>query len=253
MLANDSDRDGDTLSVVAVSEPAFGSATVNADGTITYTPAPDYNGADTFAYTVDDGHGGIDTATVNVTVSSANDAPAATADSSRRTRTRAVIVAVAANDIDVDGDSLSASAVNAPAHGTAVVNADGTVTYTPAANFSGSDSFSYTLTDGQGGSAVGTVSVTVSSVNDAPVAANDAATTGEDTSVSIAVLANDSDADGDSLTVSGVGAVMHGSAEMNADGPSATRRPPGYSGSDGLPTRSVTARAAARRPRSASR
>ncbi len=79
-----------------------------------------------------------------------------------------------------------------------MVNADGTITYTPAANYTGADSFSYTIGDGQGGSATATVSVTVSAVNDAPVAVNDAATTAEETAVSIAVLANDTDADGDS-------------------------------------------------------
>ena len=85
--------------------------------------------------------------------------------------------------------------MGSPAHGTATANADGTITYTPAANFSGTDSFSYTISDGQGGSATAPVEVTVTDVNDAPVAADDAATTNEDTPVAIAVLANDSDGD----------------------------------------------------------
>ncbi len=70
-----------------------------------------------------------------------------------------------------------------PAHGVAVANPDGTITYTPALNFNGADSFTYTVSDGNGGTATATVSVTVTSVNDAPVAVNDAATTAEDTAV----------------------------------------------------------------------
>ena len=91
-----------------------------------------------------------------------------------------------------------------PAHGTATVNADGTVTYTPAANYHGADSFSYTIGDGNGGTATATVSVTVTAANDGPVAVNDAATTAEDTAATIAVLTNDTDLDGDTLTVTGV-------------------------------------------------
>ena len=116
-----------------------------------------------------------------------------------------VSIAVLANDTDLDGDTLTVTSVGTPAHGSAVANADGTITYTPAANYTGADSFSYTIGDGQGGSATATVSVTVTAANDAPVAVNDAATTAEDTAVTIAVLANDTDVDGDTLTVTSVG------------------------------------------------
>ena len=89
----------------------------------------------------------------------------------------AVSIAVLANDTDPDGDPLTVTGVGTPAHGSAVVNANGTITYTPAANYTGADSFTYTISDGQGGSATATVSVTVTAANDAPVAVNDAATT----------------------------------------------------------------------------
>ena len=84
-----------------------------------------------------------------------------------------------------------------------MVNANNTVTYTPAANYFGPDSFTYTISDGRGGTASATVSITVSPVNDAPVANDDSATTTQDTAGTVAVLANDSDPDSDPLTVTG--------------------------------------------------
>ena len=133
-----------------------------------------------------------------------NDGPVAVNDAVTTAEDTAVSVAVLANDTDLDGDSVTVTAVSAPAHGTAAVNADGTITYTPAANYNGADSFSYTIGDGNGGTATATVSVTVTAANDAPVAADDTATTAEDTPVTIAVLANDTDPDGDTLSVGGV-------------------------------------------------
>src|SRR6185295_12313995 len=158
--------------------------------------------------------GAIATGTVTVTVSAVNDAPMATDDAATTAEDAPVSIAVLANDTDLDGDSLSVSGVGAAAHGTATANADGTVTYTPAANYSGPDSFTYTVSDGHGGTATGTVTITVSAVNDAPAATDDAATTPEDTPVSIPVLANDTDLDGDSLVVSGVSAAGHGVATI---------------------------------------
>ena len=107
------------------------------------------------------------------------------------------------NDSDLDGDTLSVNTtpVSEPANGTLVLNANGTFTYTPNANFNGTDSFVYQVTDGNGGSAQATVNITVNSINDDPVAANDAFSTGEDTAYSATLglddlLQNDSDLDG---------------------------------------------------------
>ena len=161
------------------------------DGTITYAPAANYHGADSFSYTIGDGNGGTATATVSVTVTPTNDGPVAVDDAATTAEDTAVIVAVLTNDTDLDGDTLTVSAATAPAHGTATVNADGTITYAPAANYHGADSFSYTIGDGNGGTATATVSVTVTPTNDGPVAVDDAATTAEDTAVSVAVLTND--------------------------------------------------------------
>src|SRR5207253_3256072 len=190
----------------------------NANGPVAHTPAPNYNGADSFTYTISDGHGGTATASVALTITAENDPPAAVNDAATTAEDTAVSIAVLTNDSDADGDTLTVSVATAPTHGTAAVNPDGTIRYTPAANYNGSDSFSYTLSAGHSGTAPGTVRVSVTAVNDAPAAVNDTVTTAEDTTVAIAVLTNDSDPDGDTLTVSGVSTPAHGSATANADG-----------------------------------
>ncbi len=218
VLTNDSDVDGETLSLNSVSAPAHGAATVNADGTITYAPAANFHGADSFSYTIGDGFGGTATATVSVTVTATNDGPVAVDDAATTAEDTVVIVSVLTNDTDLDGDTLTVSAATAPAHGTATVNPGGTITYAPAANYHGADSFSYTIGDGSGGTATATVSVTVTPANDSPVAVDDAATTAEDTAVGIAVLTNDSDVDGETLSLTRVSAAAHGTAVVNPEG-----------------------------------
>src|SRR5205814_76175 len=163
------------------------------------TPAGNYNGTDTFAYTVSDGHGADERATVTVSVNAVNDVPVAALDAATTAEDTSVTIPVLANDSDPDGDTLSDPKSTAPAMGTALANANSTISYTPHADFNGTDSFTYTISDGHGETATATVSVTTTPENDTPVAANDAAVTSEDTAVSIAVLANDSDPDGDAL------------------------------------------------------
>src|SRR6185503_5121255 len=201
-------------------------------GTVTYAPAANFNGSDSFSYTVNDGQGGSATATVSVTITSVNDAPVAKDDAAATAEDTAATIAVLANDSDADGGTLSVASVTMPAHGTATVNGDGTVTYAPAANYNGADSFTYTISDGQGGSATATVSVTVTSVNDGPVAKDDAATTAEDTTATIAVLANDSDADGGTLSVASVTTPGHGTATINGDGTVTYAPAADYNGAD---------------------
>jgi len=130
-----------------------------------------------------------------------NDDPTAVDDGATTDEDTAVIIDVLANDSDSDGDTLSVDSVSVPTNGLAVINGDQTVTYTPDADFNGSDSFTYTISDGQGGTATATVDVTVNAINDDPTAVDDEATTDEDTAVIIDVLANDSDRDGDTLSV----------------------------------------------------
>ncbi len=221
----DSDPDGDALKVVGNSAPANGSVLIAADGGFNYTPNANYHGVDSFTYTVTDGEGGSDTATVTITVTPVNDMPDALDNVYATDEDTAVIGNVivdntgAGVDSDLDGDALMVSGNTAPANGAVVVNGDGSFTYTPNANYNGSDSFTYTVTDGEGGSDAATVAITIAPVNDDPGAADDAATTSEDTPVTVGVLGNDSDVDGDTLaTVSTAGGPANGSVVVNPDG-----------------------------------
>src|SRR5439155_1198461 len=121
---------------------------------------------------------------------------------------------VLANDSDVDGDTLSAVLVSGPTRGTLTPNGDGSLVYLPALNFNGTDSFTYKASDGQAQSGVATVTITVTPVNDAPVAANDDSyTTPEDTHLTVSapgVLVNDSGVDGDTLSAVLVSGPTHG-------------------------------------------
>ncbi|WP_198325268.1 tandem-95 repeat protein [Permianibacter aggregans] len=230
VLSNDSDVDGDTLTVSAASvNPAQGTVTINADGTLNFVPATNFNGVAVISYTISDGNGGTSTATVNVTVNAVNDVPTTSNVSLNTSEDTAVSGAIVASDID--GDSLSYVLGTGPSNGSVTLNADGTFTYTPNANYNGSDSFTVIVSDGNGGSVVSAVSVNVGAVNDAPVAVNDTAITDEDTSVIVNVLANDTDADGDTLTVTTASA-LNGSVVINANGTLTYTPNANYNGSD---------------------
>ena len=240
VLTNDTDANGDTLSVSAVDAVSYegGDVVDNGDGTFDYTPPADFYGTDSFEYTVSDGNGGTDRGTVTITVNPLPDDPVANADTDVTDEDTVLTTTnVLANDTDADGDSLSVSAVDATSTegGSVTDNGDGTFDYTPAADFNGSDSFNYTINDGTGRSAQGTVTITVNAVNDDPVAADDARITSQDTSVTTGnVLSNDSDVDGDTLTVSAVDATSTegGSVTDNGDGTFDYTPPTGFSGED---------------------
>src|SRR5207249_8273400 len=173
-----------------------------------------------------DGQAQSGVATVTITVTPINDAPVAANDDSYTTPEDTQLTVsdpgVLANDTDADGDTLTAMLVSGPNHGTLTIIYDGSLVYMPALNFNGTDSFAYKASDGQAQSGVATVTITVTPVNDAPVAANDDTyTTPEDTQLTVSapgVLANDTDADGDTLTAVLVSGPAHGTLTLNADG-----------------------------------
>ena len=170
VLVNDSDIEGDALTVAGYDDSGLtlGSVADNGDGTFTYIPDPNANGTDVFTYDVTDGNGGSDTATVVIAVTPMPDAPVAN-DNAYLTPDDTPLVVPApgllANDFDLDGDALSHSLipVELPSNGLVVLSAigDGGFVYTPAAGFVGTDTFSYRVNDGTGLSAVAEVSITV--------------------------------------------------------------------------------------------
>jgi large repetitive protein len=330
VLANDSDADGDTLTVSGVSAAANGTVVVNVDNTVTYTPNAGFVGTDSFSYTNDDGFGGSATATVTVDVT--NQVPVAIDDVYGTQQGQPLSIAapgVLTNDTDADGDALTAVLQTPPANGALTLNGDGSFSYTPDGGFIGQDSFSYVANDsivdsneatvtinvtevnlppvvdnpgpqaddegaavslqivasdpngdtlaysatglppglsiGAGSGLISgsvsydavthpdpsadyavTVSVsdganpaqtvsfdwTVFDINRAPVAVDDAATTQVDTTVTVDVLANDSDADGDALTVVSTTVPPNGAAAINADGTVTYTPNSGFSGTD---------------------
>ena len=159
VLANDSDPDGDTLTVVSATCPV-GTVGIGGGGELTFTPNENFNGPTTITYVVDDGNGNTAEGTVNVTVNPVNDAPEANDDSASTTGTESVIIPALANDTDVDGDALIITDVSS-SDGTAVANGDGTITFTANDGFVGDATINYTITDpgGLSDSAVITVAV----------------------------------------------------------------------------------------------
>ena len=165
------DADGDTLTFVLRDAPAHGSVTVNADGSYRYTPAPNYNGPDSFTVIVSDGNGGLSAVTVGIVVTPVNDAPVAVGDSASTAAQTPVTLNVLGNDSDPEADPLRVGAVDgtpikvgvpvAVTGGQVSLNVDGTLTFTPAPGFSGVASFSYTAIDPAGATGTATVSVNV--------------------------------------------------------------------------------------------
>jgi hypothetical protein len=219
VLDNDSDADGDALSVFAVTQPTNGSA-VNNGSDVTYTPDADYCGSDSFGYTVSDGNGGSDTATVDVSVTCVNDAPVADGQAVSTIENIPVDITLIASD--VDEDPLTFTVVDGPTNGTLSGNG-ATLTYTPNAGYIGTDSFTFRANDGQEDSNLATVTIQVTEVNTPPVADDQDVSTDEDTPVDITLTGSDDD--GDPLTFDVVdgptNGVLSGSGAMRTYTPDA--------------------------------
>jgi len=243
VLTNDSDPNAsDTLTVQNIDTTGtLGSVVDNGNGTFTYDP----NGAfeslavgesanDSFTYTVSDGNGGTDTATVTIAINGRNDSPSASDDSGAgyTTNENADLTTnnVISNDSDPDlSDTLSVQSIDTMGTlGTVVDNGDGTFTYDPngtfehlAAGENATDTFTYTVSDGNGGTDTATVTITVTGVNDSPIASSESY--GVDSNESLVVnapglLANDTDVDGDPLTAVLLDRPASGSLTLNPDG-----------------------------------
>ncbi len=221
LLDNDTSVSGDPLSIHSINgTPLTGSdqtiviehghITITADGTITFIPEPNFNGDVNVDYTVTDGtseeHGYS-----TVIVTPVNDAPVANPDSFTTDEDTSITVDLTKNDSDVDGDKLTVKEINGTSltggeqtvvvdNGKIVIAHDGGMTFIPSDNYHGEVTVPYTITDGDK-TATSTVTIHVTPVNDAPVAKPDSFTTDEDTSITVDLIKNDSDIDGDKLTI----------------------------------------------------
>ncbi len=238
VLANDTDSDGDTLTAVLVSGPASGSVTLNADGSFTYTPAG-VAGTYTFTYKANDGAADSNVATVTIAVSG-NTVPNVVNDNYTTNEDTPLTInapGVLTNDTDADGDSLTAIKVTDPTNGSLAFNANGSFTYTPNANWHGTDSFTYKVNDGTADSATNaTVTIIVNPANDPPTAVNDSYSTAYNTALTVdaasGVLANDTDIDTIVLNAIKLTDPAHGTLTWNNDGSFTYAPTSGYSGPD---------------------
>ncbi|WP_170940626.1 tandem-95 repeat protein [Pseudoalteromonas sp. NBT06-2] len=199
VLTNDSDVENDPLFVLSAISSA-GIVNINSDNTLTYTPNINFIGKDVIDYTISDGNGGEDSAKVFITVINLNDDPVANPDTAATSEDESLFIDVLNNDTDSDGDTLTIIAATA-SNSSVLAVVGSSLSYTPNLNFNGSDSINYSISDGNGGTASSTVNVTVFAVNDDPIATPDIQTVNEDSTVSISVLINDSDVDGDNLSI----------------------------------------------------
>ncbi|NOX75858.1 MAG: tandem-95 repeat protein [Gammaproteobacteria bacterium] len=163
VLANDTDAENDTLNILSVTQPVNGGASISGRN-VTYSPNANYFGTDTFTYTADDGMGGSDTATVTIVVEPVNDTPIAQPDSANVTQGNTVTIALLGNDTGLGDGSIVVSITSATSSGILTNNNDGTISYTPNTNFTGTDNFVYQIidADGQTSTANGTITVEAS-------------------------------------------------------------------------------------------
>ncbi|PMO38068.1 hypothetical protein BCT11_17960 [Vibrio sp. 10N.222.52.B12] len=199
VLANDTDQDSENLSIESATVPDEQGTVEIVDGELIFTPAEDFNGDATVTYVVTDGEM-TDEASVTISVNPVNDAPVAVDDIATTDEDTPVTIDVLPNDTDLDNDTLTIVSASVPIEQGIVEIVDGKLVFTPAENFNGEATITYVVSDGELTDEA-TVSVTVNPVNDAPIANDDSATTDEDTPVTIDVLPNDTDVDGDTLTI----------------------------------------------------
>ncbi|WP_040476951.1 cadherin-like domain-containing protein [Paramagnetospirillum caucaseum] len=227
LLVGATDVDGDALTLSSVGSASGGTVALDVNGDVVFTPNADFNGNASFDYTVDDGQGGISTRTVTVNVVAVNDAPVALNKSvtiNENSSETFSMVTLLAGATDVDGDTMSLASVSEASHGTVVLNADGTLTFTPSANYYGPASFAYTVSDGHGGSDTKTVNLDVLHVQHAE------GSTSRDTLLSNTLPATNTT--GGALSIVALDAPTHGTVTFGADGSYAYMPTAGYTGSD---------------------
>jgi VCBS repeat-containing protein len=209
-----SDPDGDPLSYAVTANPEHGTVTVNPDGSYSYQPDANYFGPDSFVYQVTDPYGETSSALVSIQVNPVNDDPVAH-DGTYQTPQNQPLNGQLFG-YDVDGDPLHFSVSGSPAHGTITINPDGTFTYTPEPGFTGTDTFQFLLSDGQGGFDIGQGVVVVGGGTGPPVGPDPTFTVVQGTTLTEQLVATDPQ--GDPLTYSLVTPPAFGTLTLNPDG-----------------------------------
>lgn len=238
VLTNDTDFDGPSLTAMLVTQPQHGTVQLGPLGSVVYVPDANFFGTDSFTYRATDGSAFSSLATVTITVNPVNDAPVGNADNFGTFENTTITVpapGVLADDVDVEGDALTAVLYSTPGHGLLVFNGDGSFSYAPNAGYSGTDQFFYRASDGQALSALTTVTITIGSVDDAPVAADDSYFVFEDTVTTVpaaGVLSNDFDPEDDVLTATLISGASHGTVVLQLDGGFTYTPNPGFTGID---------------------
>ena len=231
VLDNDTDSDGNPLTVTNAVSAAGGVVTINADGTLSYQAPANFTGPDTINYTIDDGAGGTSTAVVNIDVAPVADLAAAD-DFNTGDEDTVISGSVADNDTTLSGGALTYAVESTVENGALTFNADGSYEYTPNPNFSGVDSFTYVVTDADSGeSSTQSVSLTMDAVADL-TAGDDENTGDEDTVISGSVASNDTTLSGGTLTYAVEIDVENGALTFNADGSYEYTPNPNFSGVD---------------------
>jgi VCBS repeat-containing protein len=219
ILGNDSTGgDGGVLSVMSYTNPLHGTLLQNPDGSFIYTPEANYNGHDSYTYTIRDADGDTSTAKVTITVTPVNDVPAAVNDTYMTKEDTALSGNVSTNDTPSGDGGNVWSLESGPTHGTLALNADGSFVYMPEANYNGVDSFSYRITDVDGDTSTATAMIMVNPADDFPEAVNDIYTTNEDTVLSGSVSANDTPSGDGGNVWSLESGPTHGTLALNPDG-----------------------------------
>ncbi|MGV6846616.1 MAG: Ig-like domain-containing protein, partial [Lutibacter sp.] len=234
VLDNDTYGSDDVVIISSTTTPSNGVVAINSDGTVTYTPNPDFNGMDNFDYTVTvtntDGSTNTGTATVTITVNPVVDVQDDIASTDEDT---AVTIPVLDNDTFDSSSNVAVTSTTSPANGTVEINLDGTVTYTPNPDFNGTDSFDYTVTvtntDGSTTTETATVTVNVNPVGDIQ---DDIVSTDEDTAVTVPVLDNDGFNSSSNVAVTSTTSPSNGTVEINSDGMVTYTPNPDFNGTD---------------------
>lgn len=220
VLANDSDPEAADLIVANVGVARNGTVVINPDSTIQYAPMPGFVGQDSFTYTVQDERGNSTDATVTVSVTEGSERSSGAVDDEFLVTEGSPgnTLDILSNDLAPATGVVSIAIDSAPEHGTVTLDAMQVVTYVPDAEFSGQDSFTYSISDGINPPSAATVSIEIQPVNDLPVAAPDAVVTDEDTEILIDAIDNDADSDGDVLEIESVTKPASGTARITRNG-----------------------------------